>query len=53
MGDPTYHHVKMAQCLHLTMGGLAYNHVRIDLHLHLTLGGTNPTTMSEGLCTYI
>ena len=29
------------------------NHVKKALHLHLTMEGTNPTTMSERLCTYI
>ena len=28
-------------------------HFKSALHLHLTMRGTNPTYMSEGLCTYI
>ena len=30
-----------------------YCHVIRALQLHLTMGGTNPTSMLEGLCTYI
>ena len=39
MGGTTYHHVRKALHLHLTMGGSSYHHVRKALHLHLTMGG--------------
>ena len=37
--NQSYHHVRTALYLHLTIGGIAYHHVRRDLHLHLTMGG--------------
>ena len=53
MGGLACHHVGKAQYLHPTMGDPAGHHVKKALHLHIIMGGPNPTTMSEGLCTYI